>query len=133
MFKYVEFIKVETDNTVLEFRGSVEGVEVFRFDKDVVSLKSDDEAAIDKLIAKQPEEIGCAEITQDEFKTIVSESAQLQRIRNRVKSKIAEKYLLADEIAILKKSDDDVKRVVYNDYITECLALGNGLKAEIGY
>ena len=84
MFKYVKFTKVETVDTVLEFRGESENVKVNHFDVDVVSISSEDESAIDALIASQPSEINCKEIEQGEFKTLVSGSSQYKRIINRV-------------------------------------------------
>ena len=51
---------------------------------DVVSISSEDESAIDALVASQPDEIGCTEITQDEFKALVSGSSQYKRIAQRI-------------------------------------------------
>jgi len=133
MFKYVKFEKVETANTVLEFRGCDEVTKVNHFDVDVVSISSDVEADIDALVSSQVAEINCTEITQDEFKTLVSDSAQLNRIREVVACKIAERYKIADEIAMSKRAVDDAKRVAYEAYVQECLAVGYGLKDEIGY
>lgn len=132
MFKYVKFEKVETEFTVLEFRGQSEDVKVNYFDVDVVSLNGS-EADIDALVDAQADEINCVEITQIEFKELVSESTQLNRIREVVASEIAKRYTIADEIAISKRAADDVKRVDYEAYVNECLSIGYGLKAEIGY
>ena len=138
MFKYVKFTKVETVDTVLEFRGGSEDVVVTYFTGEnmitnVVSIKSEDKDAINALIAQQPSEINCKEIEQDEFKTLVKESDQINRIRDMVKAKIAKKYSPADEIAMLKKAEDNDKRVAYNNYVKECLEFGYNLKKEIGY
>ena len=132
MFKYIKFEKVETEFTVLEFRGQSEDVKVNYFDVDVVSLNGS-EADIDALVDAQADEINCVEITQIEFKELVSESTQLNRIREVVASEIAKRYTIADEIAISKRAADDVKRVDYEAYVNECLSIGYGLKAEIGY
>jgi hypothetical protein len=40
---------------------------------------------------------------------------------------------LADELAMLKRSEDDTKRIAYNQYVIECVAYGDELKSEIGY
>jgi hypothetical protein len=133
MFKYVKFTKVETENTVLEFRGDSEDVKVNHFDVDAVSIESEDEDAIDALVESQPSEIECEVIEKDEFKLIVENSAQLKRIRTVVKEKIALLYDIADEIAISKLADDDEKRVSYDDYVSTCLSFGYGLKEGIGY
>ena len=133
MFKYVKFTKVETVDTVLEFKGGDDVVKVNHFDVDVVSIESVNIADIDALIALQPAEINCVEIAQAEFKSLVTNSAQLNRIRDVVKDEIAKKYTPADEIAMLKRAVDDDKRVAYNAYVSECLAVGYGLKADIGY
>ena len=133
MFKYVKFEKVETVDTVLEFRGGSEEVKVNHFDVDVVSISSEDESAIDALIALQPAEINCVEITKEEFKSLVTNSAQLNRIREVVATKIAEKYTIADELAISKRAVDDVKRVDYEAFVAECVSFGIALKLEIGY
>jgi len=132
MFKYVKFKKVETKYTVLEFRGQSEEVKVNHFDVNVVSLEGS-ESNIDALVAAQETSINCEEITHDEFKELVRESAQLKRIREVVANKVAEKYTIADEIAIGKCDVNDAKRVAYESYVAQCLALGYGLKAEIGY
>ena len=133
MFKYVKFEKVETEHTVLEFRGMSEDVKVNHFDADVVSVEADNEADIDALIASQSIEINCVVITHTEFKELVGESLQLKRIREVVASEIAKRYSFADEIAMSKRAVDDVKRLEYESYVNECLAIGYGLKAEIGY
>lgn len=133
MFKYVKFEKVETELTVLEFKSTTDEVKVNRFDVDVVSLEADDTDAIDALISAQAQEISCTEITHDEFKELVADTAQLQRIREVVKEKIAQKYDIADEIAMNKRDATDEKRVAYEAYVQECLAVGYGLKAAIGY
>jgi len=133
MFKYVKFEKIETIDTVIEFRGGDDIVKVNYFNVDVVSISSEDESAIDALIALQPAEINCVEITKAEFKSLVTNSVQLNRIREVVATKVAEKYTIADEIAMSKRDIDDVKRVAYNAYVSECLAVGYGLKADIGY
>ena len=93
MFKYVAFRKVPTEHTVLGFVGATDenkGITVNRFDVDVVSIESDDVAVIDDLIASQPSEIGCVEITLDEFKTAVENSAQVKRIYDVAAQKLSE-------------------------------------------
>jgi len=133
MFEYVKYNKVSDEFTTHEFRGGSEDVKVHIFDGGVASINSDDVAKIDELIANQSELIGCIKITQSEFKKLVKDSRQLCVIRQSVANKIAEKYSYADELAMLKRNDDDVKKVAYNQYIAECLAYGDGLKADIGY
>ncbi len=103
MFKYIKFEKVKNEFTTLEFRGDAEGVEVFHFDVSVVSIKGDVEDDIDALIAQQPSEINCTEITQDEFKVLVSNSAQVNRIRevvtetyNKSMSSLLSKYPIVE-------------------------------------
>jgi len=138
MFKYVEYTKVDAEHTVLEFRGGSEDVVVTNFTGEnmfssVVSISSDDEAKIDALIASQPDEINCTVLVQDEFKALVKHSDQLNNIRRIVKSEIAKKYDIADEIALNKLADDNTKRVDYESYVTSCVAIGDELKSEIGY
>jgi len=133
MFKYVKFTKVEAEFSVLEFKGGVVSVTVNVFDTGVVSLESTVEADIDALIAQQPTEISATVILKDEFKALVTNSAQLKRIREVVKTEIAKKYDVADEVAQSKRDPADAKRVAYEAYVQECLSLGFGLKAEIGY
>jgi len=133
MFKYVKFEKVETEFTVLEFRGADDSVKVNHFDVDVVSLESESDTDIVALMNAQDERINCVEITQEAFKTLVADSAQLNRIREVVASEIAKRYTIADEIAMSKRAADDLKRVDYEAYVNECLSIGYGLKAEIGY
>ena len=133
MFKYVKFTKVETANTVLEFRGDSEEVKVNHFNVDVVSIESENEDAIDALIDSQSSEIGCEVIEQDEFKTIVGESSQLKRIREVVAIEIAKKYTISDEFAMQKRDGDDEKRVSYEEYVTACVEIGSSLKNGIGY
>ena len=138
MVKYVEYTKVNTKHTVLEFRGGSENVVVTNFTGEnmfssVVSVASDDEAKIDELIALQPTEINCTVLTKGEFKTIAKDSDQLNNIRRIVKSEIAKKYDLSDEIALNRLADDEVKKADYETYVTSCVSIGRALKAEIGY
>ena len=132
MFKYKKYERVETATTVLEFRGGDDAVKVNYFDTNVVSLQGD-EADIDALVKQQPAEIKCTAITQEEFKEIVTDSAQLNRIREVVASAVAKKYSFADEMALSKRAVDDVKRVAYDAYVSECILIGHELKSNIGY
>ena len=84
MVKYVKFNRVETEYTVLEFRGGDESVKVNYFSTPVVSIIGDDEAKINALIGSQSPEINCMEITQDEFKELIKCSIQYKRIKERV-------------------------------------------------
>ena len=137
MFKYVKFVKVETEHTVLEFRGDREDVKVNHFSSDeldyVVSIESENESSINELVSTQDEAINCVFITHAEFKELVAESLQLKRIREVVATEIAKRYSFADEIAMSKRAVDDVKRVEYEAYVAQCVALGQELKLEIGY
>jgi len=134
MFKYISFIKVKDEFTTHEFRGGDDKVEVNHFSNvDVVSIKADVEADIDALIASQEPSINCTEITQADFKSLVTNTSQINRIRQRVAGKIAEKYTISEELAVRSRASDDAKRVAYEDYVKECVAFGQGLKAEVGY
>jgi len=139
MVKYVKYNKVETENTVLEFRGGSEDLVVTNFtgeeikDFSVVSISSENEDLIDELISNQPSEISCEVIEKDDFKSVVKYSDQINRIRQQVKNKIAKRYDVADELAIGKLEDDNDKKTAYQDYVDECIAFGKKLKADIGY
>jgi len=125
MFKYVKFEEGENFRVVGVFEGKVNG-----FNVSAVSI--DGEASeIDVLVASQG--FACTEITKDEFKALVSDSLQLKRIREVVASKIAEKYSIADELAMGKRGVTDAKRVAYEAHVKECVAIGDALKVEIGY
>ncbi len=138
MVKYIEYTKVNTKHTVLEFRGGSEDVSVTNFTGEdmfanVVSITGESETDIDNLINTQPEEINCIELVQAEFKALVRNSDQLQNIRRIVKSEIAKKYDIADEIALSKLDVDDLKRTSYEEYISFCILSGSKLKTNIGY
>jgi len=133
MFKYVKFTKVKDEFTTHEFRGGDDKVEVNHFSNvDVVSIKGL-KVDIDALVASQEPSINCTEITQDDFKILVTNTSQINRIRQRVADKIAEKYTISEELAVRSRASDDAKRVAYEDYVKECVTFGQGLKAEIGY
>lgn len=133
MFKYVKFTKVQDEFTTHEFRGGDDLVKVNHFDIDVVSLESDDAEAIYELIISQDERINCQDITKDEFKELVKNSAQIERIRTIVKERIASKYSIADEIAMIKRDESDAKRVEYEAFVSESIAKGDELKSIVGY
>jgi hypothetical protein len=133
MFTYVKYNKVQDEFTTHEFRGGDNDVIVNIFDGGVASIKCDDGAKVDELIAKQNPLIGVEKITKDEFKALVKDSDQLKVIRESVARRVALKYSFADELAMLKRSDDDVKKIAYAQYVAECVSYGDGLKLEIGY
>ncbi len=138
MFKYIEYKKVKTTDTVLEFRGGDEEVLVTVFTgknmtTNVVSISYSDATKADTLISSQPQKIGCTEISQTDFKALVKNSDQINSIRRQVKAKIAEEYSIEDEIAMLKKAETNAKRVAYQDYVNKCIAFGENLKAKVGY
>jgi hypothetical protein len=133
MFKYVKFTKVQDEFTTHEFRGGDDEVKVNHFDVDVVSIESDNEDAIYEVITSQDERINCQEITKDEFKEIVKNSAQIERIRTIVKERITSKYSIADEIAMMKRDESDAKRVEYEAFVSESIAKGDELKSIVGY
>jgi len=125
MFKYVAFRRVPTEHTVLGFIGATDdnkGIKVNRFDVDVVSIQSDDEAIINEMIASQPEEIGCTEITLDEFKTAVEKSAQVKRIYERASKQLEEaldaikiKYPLEERETWAVQKEEALKFQASND------------------
>jgi len=132
MFKYVEFEEVVDKLTTHGFRAKNDSVKVNSFDVNVVSLEGK-ESDIDELIANQNKDINCKELTKDEFKNLVSDSAQLNRIRSVVKERIASKYSAADEIAMMKRDEANPKRVAYEKFVQESIQIGNDLKSLIGY
>lgn len=133
MFVYVKFEKVSDEFTTYEFRGGNEDVKVNYFDVNVVSIESENEIAINNLILSQDKKINCQIISKDEFKELVKDSAQIQRIRAIVKERIASKYSYADEIAMMKKDENDSKRLDYETFVAECISKGDELKALVGY
>ena len=133
MFVYVKFEKVSDEFTTYEFRGGNEDVKINCFDVNVVSIESENEIAINNLILSQDKKINCQIISKDEFKELVKDSAQIERIRTIVKERIASKYLYADEIAMIKKDENDSKRLDYETFVAECISKGDELKALVGY
>ena len=135
MVKYLKFDTIKTPETTLEFRDTTDTTTVNRFSgipDNVVSVVGD-ELEIAKLIAAQAKEINVQEISKDEFQTAVADSDQIAEINRQVKSKIARRYDIADEIAMLKRSPTHPKRIDYESFIVECLMYGDKLKEEIGY
>jgi hypothetical protein len=122
MFKYVAYQQ--------EFRplGVFNGI-IHIFDTKVAAIQSDDVAQIDDLIARTE----CLEITLDEFKTAAAESLQIRYINECIAHKISERYTIADEISLQRRAMDDPKRMVYEQYVAECVLYGKGLKAKMGY
>lgn len=133
MFVYVKFEKVSDEFTTYEFRGGNEDVKINCFDVNVVSIESENEIAINNLILSQDKKINCQIISKDEFKELVKDSAQIERIRTIVKERIASKYSYADEIAMIKKDENDSKRLDYETFVAECISKGDELKALVGY
>ena len=133
MFVYVKFEKVSDEFTTYEFRGGNEDVKVNYFDVNVVSIESENEIAINNLILSQDKKINCQIISKDEFKELVKDSAQIERIRTIVKERIASKYSYADEIAMMKRDETDSKRLDYETFVAECISKGDELKALVGY
>ena len=133
MFVYVKFEKVSDELTTYEFRGGNEDVKVNYFDVNVVSIESENEIAINNLILSQDKKINCQIISKDEFKELVKDSAQIERIRTIVKERIASKYSYADEIAMMKRDETDSKRLDYETFVAECISKGDELKALVGY
>lgn len=133
MFKFVAYQPYEDTHTTLEFRGGDEAVEVFNFDGNFVAIKSENEAEIDALIAKQPTEIRCTALTQEEFNEAVKESRQIENLRRACKEKIAKRYSIADEIGMMKRAASDSKRVEYEAYVNACLSECDAQKADMGY
>lgn len=135
MVKYLKFDMIKRPETTLEFRDTTDATTVNRFSgipDNVVSVVGDD-IEIAKLIAAQPLEINTQEISKEEFQTAVADSDQIAEINQQVKAKIARRYDTADEIAMLKRSPDDPKRIDYEAFIVDCLMYGDERKAEIGY
>ena len=133
MFVYVKFEKVSDELTTYEFRGGNEDVKVNYFDVNVVSIESENEIAINNLILSQDKKINCQIISKDEFKELVKDSAQIERIRTIAKERIASKYSYADEIAMMKRDETDSKRLDYETFVAECISKGDELKALVGY
>jgi len=122
---YVKFNEGDTFRVVGLFEGKVNS-----FSVSAVSIEGTLEE-VNALIALQ--EFVCTIIKQAEFKALVTDSLQLKRIREVVASKIGEKYNFSDELAMGKRIATDAKRVAYEAYVVECIAVGDALKVEIGY
>lgn len=133
MFVYVGFSRVTDDVTTYEFRGGSKDVKVNYFDANVVSIESESETLINELIESQDKKINCQIVSKEEFKELIKNSAQIERIRTIVKERITSKYSIADEIAIMKRENSDLKKVEYEIYIQECKLIGENLKKSIGY
>lgn len=86
MFKYVRFEIVQTDDTVLEFRGGTEEVQVNVIGS-VASIKAENESDIDALVNSQDDRINCEYISKEDFKTATMNSKRVQRINERVEEK----------------------------------------------
>lgn len=122
MFKYFTYTPVQDSLTIHEFVGD----KLNRFDGGVVSVEEEN-------LFPQPAIIMAKEISLEAFKELVADSRQINRCRAFVAEKIALKYSVADEIAMLKREANDPKRVLYEAYVAECKQLGNEMKAAIGY
>ena len=122
---YVKFNDGENFHVVGVFAGKVHS-----FSVPVVAVEGTIEE-VNALVALQGFE--CTLIEQAEFKTLVADSLQLKRIREVVAEKISEKYSFADELGMSKRTATDAKRVAYEAYVAECIAIGDALKVEIGY
>jgi len=138
MVKYIEYNKVSDEFTTHEFRGGSEDVVVTNFTgenvlSNIVSIVADDTAKIDELIASQNPLVECREIVYQEFKALVKNSDQINRINDLVKANIAKRYDIADEIAMNKRDITDEKRVAYESYVSNCIADGDKMKSDIGY
>lgn len=92
MFKYFTYTPVKDSLTTHEFVGD----KVNRFDGGVVSVEEEN-------LFPQPAIIMAKEISLDMFKELVADSRQINRCRAFVAEKIALKYSVADEIAMLKR------------------------------
>lgn len=135
MVKYLKYDIIKTSVTTLEFRDTTERTTVSRFSgvPDTVVSVVGEEEDIAKLIAAQPKEINVQEISKADFQTAVADSDQIAEINRQVKALIAKRYDTADEIAMLKRGDDDPKRIDYEAYVADCLRYGDEIKASIGY
>lgn len=133
MFKYVKYTKVADEFTTHSFRGAGEELKVNHFNVSVVSIESEDEAILEEVIVSQDEKINCIEIDHAEFKELVGDSLQIERIRKVVAERIASKYTYADEIAMLRRDDTDAKKIEYVAFVNESIAIGSELKSLVGY
>ena len=133
MFKYVKFTKIQDGKDTISIVENKEDVTIHRFSVNAASIEAQNEDDIDDTISTQDDRTDCVEISQDEFKTLVQNTSQLKRIREVVAVEVAKRYTVADEIALGRLADDDVKRTDYENYVAGCIAIGRELKNEIGY
>ncbi len=100
----------------------------------VVSIESELESGINALIASQPPEINCSELTELEFYNLVHNSNQINAIRDQVQRKIKEEYPdYGSELAMIKLPKINLKRIKYEKYINHCIKFGKREKAKLGY
>lgn len=87
----------------------------------------------DKQLPTQLIDLGAQEIelTSALRKRLSEASPQVQLIRHQVRSKIAERYALHDEIKLLRTGDSNAL-AAYNQYVEACRAWGRTKKAEFG-
>jgi hypothetical protein len=116
MFKYLRFTPVPLAYTTLTFLGGDENVKVNYFDKPFVSIEAENEADINALIVSQPNEIGCTEITKEEFVQLVKTTKQYKRIIERGNEKLEQ------------LTEDIVKKYPVKERETWHIQLGEALK-----
>ncbi len=135
MFKFVKFEKAKDKYTELIFRGGNDTLVVSYFSPmNVVSIESELESGINALIASQPPEINCFELTELKFYNLVHNSNQINAIRDQVQRKIKEEYPdYGSELAMIKLPKINLKRIKYEKYINDCIKFGKKEKAKLGY
>lgn len=95
-----------------------------------VSVPDDVELPVDQP-ASIAESIEVVVITDELCELIKSQSTHVQLINDRVKSKIAERYSLSDELKEIRNSSSP-SFAVYADYVEDCRQWGSEQKAALG-
>ncbi len=95
-----------------------------------VSVPDGAELPVDQP-ASIAESIEVVVITNELCELIKSQSTHVQLINDRVKSKIAERYSLSDELKEIRNSSSP-SFAVYADYVEDCRQWGSEQKAALG-
>lgn len=87
---------------------------------------------VEAFLAAQDPALEAVEVSYSDIEPVLKESRFSLDIDDITKARIAARYSIADEIKMLKLSETESERVIYQTYVDACRAEGRTKKRELG-
>ena len=129
--KYIKAKRITTATTTLSLR-PIDKEALICYESGDDEFYGVDVTDVEAFLAVQDPAVEAVEVSYGDIEPVLKASRLLRDINDITKARIAERYSIADEIKMLKLSETDSERVIYQTYVDACRGEGRTKKRELG-